>query len=309
MPREKFSQVLRTVNVMRNYQPTYGIRETAQNIKFFIVAHKPAFWFILKPLLPYILGLYLIDALITGYYYRTEPDNEFFIGSMIATYFYISLMISWYRLVILGPGNFVPMNPFRPTHNEMEYVFYSFFFVLSFFGVSFLTAFLLQPMGERLAGLSLIFSACLFSYFGFRLGFYFPSKAVDGDLSFAQSWTVTRGYFLKNVLAQLQVSLRPLLMIMAYVVIAGIVTMGILYSVLSGMAPGGDLDALVAPLLEQGRNPIELVDKAVVVLLSFALYTPIWAYFQPLLMVISATSVANYYMHAMQNRNDSVGVS
>ena len=79
---------------------------------------------------------------------------------------------------------------------------------------------------------------------------------------------------------------------------------GILFAILAAGAPDGNLDALIGPMIEQGRNPLELVDKAIVQMMTFVYYVPAWIYFQPLLLAIHATATVNFYLHVIQNRND-----
>ena len=289
---------------MRHYQPSVGIKETAQNINFFIAANKPVLWGIARPLFPYILSLYALDAIITGLFYRHDPEAAFFVGGIITSYFYFAFVISWIRAVAIGQDSFTPMNPRQPKQSEMRYILFSLLLPIPMMMAVFLLTLVLMPMGEVAVACGVLFSAFVFVYVFYRLGFFFIALALGEQMSFHQSWHLTQGYVPRMICTSLLASIKTILMMFVYLFSSGFILVGIFFAILAAGAPDGNLDALIGPLLEQGRNPLELVDKAIVQLMTFVYYVPAWIYFQPLLLAIHATAMVNFYLYVVQNRND-----
>jgi hypothetical protein len=289
---------------MRPYQPTFVIKETAQNINFFIAANKPVLWGIARPLFPFILGLYALDAVITGLVYRHDPEATFFVGGIIVSYFYFAFVISWIRVVAIGQDNFTPMNPRQPKQNEMRYILFSLLLPIPMMIAVFLVTLVLMPMGEFVVACGVLFCVFMFFYVFYRLGFFFVALALGEQMTFHQSWHLTQGYVARMIFSTLLASIKTILMLFAYIFSSGFILVGILFAILAAGAPDGNLDALIGPMIEQGRNPLELVDKAIVQMMTFVYYVPAWIYFQPLLLAINATAMVNFYLHVMQNRND-----
>lgn len=271
--------------MLRNYQPSFGFSETAENIRFFFQANKANFWAILKPLLPYILVLYALDAVINSVFPAGEDQTEFMAGSIIATYFYTVLVISWYRIVILGPDHYVPMNPFQPTKDEVSYIIMSCLFGLALFlsmmAIVGLAMILPHELGILIAIAGFLFVTVVF----YRCSLYFPAKAAGGHLSVAQSWALSKGMVVKMIF----VPLRAMLRLLAFF---------ILYS----FVVGGIAGAMGAIDLAQGGGTAPSGDDAASVLAMFILSIPIIAFFYPVFMVFGASAMANYYLYALQNR-------
>lgn len=270
---------------MRHFEPTLGINDTSRNVRDFVKEHTPIFWDIFKPLIPYIAILYLIDlglSLALGVDPETGEQREVNIGSMIAGYFYSCLIISWHRVVIHGPDRYEPMDPLRPQKSDWAFIgmgillFLVPFIVGAVIGVS-----------AGLAGmpvlLFLLIPLILGSvYIGFKIIFYFPSKATGNNVTLQESFAMTTGYIWKLIGANFLAALKTFLFMVLYIIL-GIVVLGIIGATIGG-----------AGLLEQAQFIFSIMG------VIYAL--PIAFYFQPLLTIIGVTVLSNYYQHALQNK-------
>jgi hypothetical protein len=267
---------------MRNYQPTYDTKETAQNIRFFIEANQGLLWTIVKPILPYILALYALDVLINVLYFA-ESKYEFGLGGIIASYFLTVIAISWHRVVLMGPDHFTPMDPFHPKRHELAFIGMGLLIgVMVFFSTLFIVV-VTSLIHKGLVALGVLIAIFFAVFLAYKFSFYFPAKAVGAHVTLKQSFALTRGYFWNMTIASLRASLKPLLQLFGYAFILFLIVTAFLYMIGNETGKGAEVDILV-----------------------FLLSIPMFVYFQPLLTAIGVTSLSNYYMHALQNRNDSV---
>ena len=265
---------------MRPFDATYGIKETARNTKEFIADHMEVFWNIFKPLAPYIIGLLLFDAFINALFFTPDPETgkkiEFSLGQLISNYFFACLIISWHRVVLDGPDRFTPMNPFKPQKSEWAFIGMSILvFLIPFFaGVigGILTA---ATNGAALAIIILIALILVAILIMLKVVFYFPSKATGNTITLKQSFKMTDGYIIRMFCANILAALKPFLIMMAYLILAGV---------------------LVGSLAFAAQN------SAFTSFLGFVYAMPIVLYFQPLLTIIGVTVLSNYYQHALQNK-------
>ena len=268
--------------MIRSYQPTYETKETAQNILFFIEANRGLLWGITKPLLPYIVVLNGLDVFINIFYFAGSK-YEFALGGLFASYFLTALAISWHRVVILGPDHFTPMDPFHPKNHEIAFIGMGLLIGLMVFASTVLIVAFSALIHQAVIFLGVAAAIIFAVYLAYKFSFYFPAKAVDAHVTLKQSFYLTRGYFWKIIAASLRASLKTFVQLIVYALVLFVIMTTFL--IVTGNDTGEGL----------------IVDTLV-----FILGIPILIYFQPLLTVIGVTSLSNYYMHAMQNRNDSV---
>src|SRR5688572_15226664 len=107
---------------MKHFTPVLHNSEAAKNAREFVKENKDIFWTIVKPVLPYLVGLSFLDTLITALYF-SESQQGFQVGSIISSYFYASILINWHRVVINGPDRWEPMELFKPKKHELAFIF------------------------------------------------------------------------------------------------------------------------------------------------------------------------------------------
>lgn len=271
---------------MTPFQPTSGIKDTAQNVKSFVAEHNDTLWDIFKPLAVFIAALTAIDVGIM--YFLTEANPEtgerthFEIGGLISAYFFTCLVISWHRLVIHGPQRFEPMQHFQPQKNDWVFIGMG---LLLGFGISLLTVIIIvasaaiSPIASAIIAIPAVIVA---TWLFLRLSFYFPSKATGNTITFKQSFILTKGYVWKLIAASFLAAIKLWLIMLAYLILGGI-----LYGILV--------------------TTIQIAALQAALTLVYVL--PIVLYFQPLLTVISITVLSNYYQHALQNKPPNEGAS
>lgn len=268
---------------MKNYEPTFGIKDTAQNVRFFVEANMDAFWRIYKPLLPYILGCYLLDAVITDIYF-SQSKSGFQLFELLSSYFLTALVISWHRVVIQGPDDYEPMNPFRPKRHEWAFIGVGILIAVGVFLIAFGTVWGAILTRDGFWGL-LSFAAVLAAIYGaYRLSFYFPARAVNAGVTLKQAFRLSKGYLLRLVCASFMASIRLFLMTVGYVFVVMFV-----YGLFVEITGLSRLNGIV----------------------GFVLMLPVYIYFQPLMTVMGVTALSNYYLYAMQNEkraNDAISV-
>ena len=263
---------------MTGIAPTLEIKETSRNVGDFIKNHKEVFWNIVKPLLPWIVGLYAIDIFVTVVF-MPESKNGFSLGSIVANYFYTALVISWHRVVIHGPENAVPMNPFKPQKHELIFLGMGVLLGLAAFVVGFIIgggAFFIHP---ALGIAALLILMPLGAYIGYRLSFYFPAKAVNNSITFKKAFSLTKGYFWKLMGASFMASVKYILGIFVFFILVFIV-LTILGFILGSIGDNAIIQGIFG--------------------LIFSI--PVLAYFYPLIIIVGVTTLSNYYLYALQNK-------
>lgn len=270
---------------MRHFTPTLGIADTSKNIQAFVKANTQAFWDIMTPLLPYIAGLLLFDAVISTLFF-SESKQGFALGSIIANYFYMALVISWHRVVIHGPDQYVRVNPFKPRKSELIFMGMGLLIGGGMVLVIALLAVVSFLIGPVVAVIVILLGVLFMIYGTFRLCFYFPARATDSPITLAQSYTLTKGYFWKLTLSSLRASVKNILLVMAYMML---VFMPLILA--AGFLIGNDGLA------------------STVHLLTYVLMLPLAVYFQPLLTIIGVTALSNYYLYAINHRAKAPGTA
>ncbi len=267
---------------MLHFTPTLGIKETSENAKTFVKDNMDVFWDVFKPLIPYIVGLYCLDILITSFLMPTNEVTgqpyEFPLGQLIAGYFYTCLAITWHRIVIHGDKGFMPMNPFKPQRSELAFVGMGILIYVLFFLCGALVGLSSALIHKSL--FMLIFPTILFGIYGWmKIMFYFPAKATGRHIPFKQSWAMTKGYVWKMIASSFLAIIKLLLLAILYSIVGGIIV-GILVAALTSIGISLYLAAAIAGTL-------------------FLL--PFLVYFQPLFTILWVTILSNYYQYVMQN--------
>ncbi len=261
--------------------PTLGAIETGRDVRSFLKGHKEAFWRILKPLLPWMIGCYLLDALLT--IFLMPPGKESVIGSLLCAYFYVCLAISWHRIVIDGPDNAVPMNPWKPQRHEWAFIGVGIGLYLSIFVVALIVGVigaLIHPLAIFILGFALLIAAF---YVFCRLAIYFPAKAVNRSLTLKEAYALSHGLIWKMMGAPLVASWRLILGVAAYSFV---------------------LTFIVALILKvMGVDVMPVTPGAI---LHFLFVLPMVAYFEPMLYVLGVGCLSNYYLYAVQRGRISV---
>tara|TARA_R110002096_G_scaffold323848_5_gene517987 strand:- start:1923 stop:2594 length:672 start_codon:yes stop_codon:yes gene_type:complete len=118
---------------------------------------------------------------------------------------YIQVAISTHRLILLGPSSVSTWGFYVPGFRELH-----------FFGAAFVLGLLLLPFDILSQAIyssqtplgGWVIPYLLSSYFWGRFALVFPSIATDNELSFQESWNITRNY---QVLMIAVVGIYPLL--------------------------------------------------------------------------------------------------
>ncbi len=270
---------------MNRYEPTFDLKETSANVLDFVNRNMDQVWKIYKPLMPHIVILSLIDAMISDIY-MPHSETGFALGGLVSTYFIMAFSISWYRLVIQGSDNFEAMNPFKPRRSELKMVGVMVLILVVLVVVAFIGGTLAGVsalMGGGVAGIIAGLLACglIIAYFIwlFRLTFFFPAIAVGHDISLREATSLTKGYVWKFMNVSAIASLRVLvMMIVALVAMSGMMV-----------------------LLIQTGIPLQfLAIETMPNIVGFIIAFPILVYFQPILIAIISTAIANYYLYAIR---------
>lgn len=261
---------------MRHFTPTAGIRETGDNVRGFVRENMDVFWRILKPLLPYIVGFYVLDLLIAlavgGPAHEAVP-----IGRLMGAYFYAVLAVSWNRAVLEGPENFTPMNPLNPQRHELLFIGALVLLSLAMMMVISVGILLFSALaGAAGQAFGLLAGLIAAVYLMLRASFCFPALAVNAQLSPRQSFAMTKGCVKALLLSSVLASFRIYALLLLYGFLAG---------------------ALLGVTAEQSQNAAPVIS-----VLSFLLGLPLIVYFQPLLAVINVTVVSSYYQHVLRSK-------
>ncbi|MAF97341.1 MAG: hypothetical protein CMH26_01745 [Micavibrio sp.] len=254
---------------MQRLSPTLGIIESGRNCRNFVEDNMSVFWDVFKPLLPYLVGLYLFDLLLFVLF-----DIPAAIGSLISSYFMGALAITWHRVVLHGPDRYEPMNPLKPQKHELIFMLMlvglCLASVIFMFALFFLSAAIL-PEGSMSIMLA-IFASIVFLYFIVsRLSFYFPAKAVGADLSLIEAFKLSEGFVWKVVLTPMCATWKVLLKLIIVIIPLSIVAALIILPI------GGSSE-----------------------MVNMVMQIPMLFYFSPLLTVLGITVLSNFYQYALQ---------
>ena len=281
-----------------DYQATLYVSKTRYNVSDFVRNNKKELWNIFLPLLPFILGLHVLDAIISDLYYSDgekgtgilsdiipngEGSESFFIGEMVSGYFFVCLAISWHRLVIQGVDSYTPMKPFSPKKNEFVFIGVVILGYVVFVLCLILNAgvmFYLLSMGDE-APVSGGYAALLFCifflllmYIFYRFCLYFPAKAVNAKITLRKAFSLSRGHLWRLFFVMFRMTFLWVFFSLVYAFVASLISLGIQHF-------------LQIPSWEY--------------VISLVLYLPILLYVTPIITVLGVTALSNYYLYAIQN--------
>ncbi|PCI54898.1 MAG: hypothetical protein COB36_08555 [Alphaproteobacteria bacterium] len=286
-----------------DYQATLYVSKTRYNVSDFVRNNKKELWKIFLPLLPFILGLHVLDAVISDLYYSDgenragilgnlilngEDTEGFFIGEMISGYFFVCLAISWHRLVIQGIDTYTPMKPFSPKKYELVFVgawllacvvsvLFTPFYAL---GMSYLLSMGVKiPESEWLSFSLYILLYFLMTYIFYRCCFYFPAKAVNAKITLKKAFSLSGGHLWRLFFVMFRTMFLWTFFFVAYVYIALLAYAGI-------------------------HHYLQISSLEYVI--SLILYLPMVLYVEPILIVLGVTALSNYYLYALQNEERAV---
>lgn len=263
---------------MDHYQPIFESKEAARNIEDFIDATKAEFWRIFKPLMPFIAACHILDAVISDLFFA-ESKNGFSLFGIISAYFVTVLAITWHRVVIHGPDNYTPMNPFKPKRHELAFVGMGFLLGLIVVIISGGLVFGAIVTSSPIMVLLAVVVILALIYMFYRVCFYFPAKAVNSGITLSQAFRLTNGYLWKTISSTFRAALWTILMVIAFVLAMGV----FLTFILMFIPFGGAIE-----------------------ILSLIVVLPMKLYFEPLLTIIGVTALSNYYLYAIQNEERAV---
>lgn len=264
---------------MSRLAPTYGIFETGRNVRQFVKENRAHFWNALKPLLPWIIGLHIVDVAINVAF--PVLDGDFRLGAFLSAYFYACFCITVHRVALSGPENARPVQPFKPEKSDLVFMGMGIALFMGLF-LAVLASVVLSMKLEMVGGIMGIVLILTAIAVLIKLLFYFPSKAVNGDMSLKQSFKATDGYFIKLVFAPLVASVWILFQMALYLIAAALV--------------------MTLFLVAMGDDPATMTVHVIAVLGGFFLSLPIMLYFQPMSYALGVGVLSNYYQHCIQNK-------
>lgn len=276
---------------MKHFKATLDIKETALNAQNFVKENKSVFWDVFKPLIPYLIGFFLIDIIISLLLMTPDPETgeirEFSIGELFSAYISTCLIISWHRVVLHGPDKYQAMNPLKPQKADLAYIGVGLLiFLVIPIAVGALIGLIIGISGTPAIALLFLPVFIALVFFGLKVVFYFPSKATGNDITLKQSIKMTDGYIWKMFAAGFLANLKTLGYLILYL-IAGLLALG-----MTGF--------IAVSLLNDSF--LEYAGFIVGSMLSL----PIILYFQPLLTILGVTVLSNYYQHALQNKPEAL---
>lgn len=265
-----------------HYQPTKNILDTGRNARGFVQAHMDAFWDILKPLMPFLAACLFLDLAIGELVLPKNPETgespEFKLFTILGSYFFCCLSISWHRVVIHGPDHYSPMNPWKPTKNELLFIGAIIGLIIATIFAMVAIAALSAFIGTFFIPIALCAAIIAAIFIGCRCSFFFPARATGNNLTLMQAFALSKGYVLRMILTPFIAMWKVMLIYMAYVLLGIAILFGI-----SGLFSGA---------FSQGIGAV---------ILLFLFGAPIQLYFEPLFLVIGVTVLSNFYQYAQQN--------
>jgi hypothetical protein len=280
--------------IMPHFVPQIGVKAASKNVKSFVEDHKTVFWNIWKPMIPCVLAACFLDLLLIYLFPPSVTPGapptafNFGISGLINAYFFAALAISWHRVVINGPDNFVPMNPFKPKKHELIFMLMCVLIPLMFA----LLGLVMGILGVLASHLSpiitviLIISALpLVLFMTYKISFYFPARATSNPITFKESFALTNNKRIwEFYLVPLLSSWNIIIMIVGYSFL--------LYALFIFVALSGEQMIIFH---ENGTIPFTIH------FIFFLTNLPLILYFNPLITLYSITSLSNYYQYALQN--------
>lgn len=266
---------------MTQFTPARHSGEVAAYVIGFVKEQKGEMWRIFRPLIPFVVLFLLFDVLSRGLFDQ-DTENSFAIGAFFSTYFFSCLAVSWHRVVIQGPDNYTPMNPFKPKKNELVFVAMGFLIAATTYIMDYIPEFIKTAASENilLYGVLLFFTVLVLIYLPYRVMFYFPVKAVDADVTFRKAYKMSKGFFWSFIFAGVFSYFKIFVVMILYMVFLAFV-------LLSGFQSSGGVVGLTFFAA------------------SYVFALPVLLYFLPIFTIIGVTLVSNFYLYALQNPKDN----
>lgn len=271
------------------FKPTFGYKDTGQNVRNFVHEHSETLWDIFKPLMPFIAIFTLLDLAITQLYMPIDPETgekqDFGLFSIIANYFLACFIITWHRVIIHGPDSYNVMRPFKPDRAGLKYIFGFFAIIVAGILAGFVGGLIVALLKLKFLALP-IFAVLIIGvlYVGLRVSFYFPAAALGNPLSFKEAFKLSDGYALHILVAPIFAIWKFLLMFLGYI----LASFAIIFVII--LTTGGPEEFVNNPLLN--------------IIVNFTITLPIVLYFTPILAAYGVTVLSNYYQHALQNTDN-----
>lgn len=264
---------------MAGIVPTLGIINTGRNVRTYTRKNMDAFWNILNPLLPWILGLTFFDLIINIAF--PFFNGKFALGELITAYFYTCFVISWHRVVLEGPDTAVPVNPFKPERSDWAFIGMGVGLGIAVFLMILFSGFLMA-LNPAVGGISVLIAVLAIIICFPKFSLYFPAKAVRRHMSLKESFKATNGLVFKILSAPVVASWRIFLAIFAYFIGIGVI-MAVTIKVLGGIEAAAD-------------NPM-------LAILGCLFSLPVLIYFQPVGYALGVGVLSNYYRYAIENKS------
>lgn len=270
---------------MNTLQPTLFIKPTLKNAKNFLQENQFYLFGVFKRYVPYMFLMYIIELIVLLIY-----KVDFLIGDVLSLYFYLAMIITWHRVVLLGGENTEEVNPFKPKSNDLTFIFM--YLVILFISViaALIVGATLMVIFEttNLAAtnipilkflpitVSLTISLLILVYTTFRLSFFLPSKAINHPHSLISAFKLSKKYTLR-IITSITLFTLPVFII------------GSAYGLLTSL--------LVIPVLQTKWG-----DGTTLEITRLILQAPNLLFFTPIIGIMVATILSNYYLHALETQ-------
>lgn len=265
-----------------SFQPTFGICETARNVKTFCKENKAHFRKLLIPLLPSLV----ISGMIPYTPFSEMLRNVLTVLILLfQTYLYTILAVQWHRFTILGPDSDQEIKIFEKKMGVWHYLGFVLIIFLIFLAImlpSILITYVFHTAISTPILIIGIFSFWLIAtYITSRIGIVLPSIAVGNYLTIKDAFALSKGIVSKIIFASMVATAKPLLLTLANL---------LLYFIIVGIFAA--------------NNPE--FEKTVDTNIGFSILTnivflPMLVYLQPWMTILGVTSLSNYYLWATQN--------
>ncbi|PCJ97789.1 MAG: hypothetical protein COA45_08865 [Zetaproteobacteria bacterium] len=290
------------------FTPTLSSKETSAHVREFVSEHRSELGSLMKSILPFLLfflcaNLYVqyflsmagvefmrdvaMPETLSGYMQLMTDVQRHSYGNILTWvsfvlqisigYCFAVIAVSWHRLVLLGRGNYEPMDFLKPQKHELDFV-------------------IMWTMLGTILPASMVFffqidlwlivlTLIILPYLFFKVSFYFPAKALNSSVSLKSSFQLTSGYFWK----------------FSFAIMRSCIRVGVIYFLFALIV--GSIAASLAQTLYGDQMTSDIVRSMYEQLIGQSIMSVILVFlFQPLFTVLGVTVLSNYFQHAMQNK-------
>lgn len=285
---------------MRILAPSYGVFATVANVLSYLQDNKDNLWKMIKYYAPFIAVVTFLNACfdlipiipedksLLAYIFGVKIITQLALGWIMTCF-----LISWHRLVIQGtyPNLAHPLKPDRSVFRFLGYGFLLFLFSTILISLPIAMAFAFSGFIKVTAGILAIIAGVISIYISTRCSIIFPAIASGEKLTLYGAFKMARGYFLKISLSGFCITLVVLIPFFLLLILGSIafgLISAILFLILSSIAGEAAITTAMMPI----SGSIGLIAQ----LISNIIIAPVcWA--------VGATSITNFYMHAVENNN------